>query len=172
MPFEGAYNNSLSLAMRTVEVFMNRIRRFQKMINLYRGETSTRKLIAYMSLGWEFKELVKGFVDNVKGGNVPESTRNHFGLTDDLIEKTSKSDLIGIMNKAIGIDEILTRVPSVLQIKTARAVGTNLTALSESQITSLSLFAEVMTEIQIKLYCPKLLTETANSHDGSKGDIL
>jgi NTE family protein len=48
--------------------------------------------------------------------------------------------------------------PTEAEKKIARSVGTNLTALSKSQVDCLMKQAECLTELQLKLYCPTLIS--------------
>lgn len=157
LPFEGAYNNVLTLLLRTVELFMNRIKMFQMMINLYRGLNSNQRQIAYVSLGWDLDNLVPGFVQNVRDGHVNQTILDYFDLTSEVLRTSSNETLVDRVSSKINLKEILTRKPTNEQVRLARSVSTNLTGLSQAKIGALSTFAEVMTEIQVKLYAPALL---------------
>lgn len=154
LPFEGSYNNVLTLLLRTVELFMNRIKMFQMMINLYRGKDSNTRSIAYITLGWELDNLIIGFVQNIRNGNVNSEILNAHGLTDELLSKKNDNELMQLIAEKIKLEEILVNRPTSDQEKLARSVSTNLTALSEKEIEALSTYAEIMTEIQVKLYLP------------------
>jgi NTE family protein len=157
LPFEGSYNNVLTLLWRTVELFMNRIKMFQMMVNLYRGNESNARQIAYVTLGWDLDKLVPGFVQNIRNGNVGDEILQVHRLDDDFLSKTNDDELVKDISDKIGIKEILRHRPTLEQLKLARSVSTNLTDLSSEKIEALALYAEVMTEIQIKLYAPSLL---------------
>lgn len=157
LPFDGRYNNTYSLLLRTVEVFMNRIKMFQMMTNLYQNNCSDGKEIAYITLGWNIDALIPGFVRNLRNGNLNESVRNVHGLSDEFVSSQSDQEIADHIARSINFTDIKGRGPSEKQIIISRSVSTNLTALSEEQIDALSLYAETMTELQIKLYCPTLL---------------
>lgn len=157
LPFEGSYNNILTLLLRTVELFMNRIKMFQMMINLYRGEKSNHRNIAYVTLGWDLHNLVAGFVQNIRNGNINHEILHAHGLDQEILSTASDDDIKRSLAEKIGLDKILLKCPSTKQVKLARSVTTNLTALTADKIEALSLYAEVMSEIQVKLYLPELL---------------
>jgi NTE family protein len=156
LPFEGSYNNILTLLLRTVEVFMNSIKMFQMMTNLYQNKSGNGREIAYVTLGWDIDNLISGFVKNLRNGNVIKSVRDVHKLTDDFIAKHDDGQISDHMKMRINFEAIKSNAASSEQIKIARLVSTNLTALSTSQIDALSLHAETMTEIQTKLYCPAI----------------
>lgn len=162
LPFEGSYNNVLTLLMRTVELFMNRIKMFQMMINLYRGGQSNTRKIAYVTLGWDLNNLVSGFVENLRNGNVNDDILLAHGLDAEFVSKSGNEDVNKYIADKIELEEILKDRPTSRQLKLARSVSTNLTALSLEEIEALALYAEVMTKIQVKLYCPGLLIEQPN----------
>jgi NTE family protein len=156
LPLTDAYkNNVLTLLMRTVEVFMTRIKNFQMMANLYQNRTSGKE-IAYITLGWDMSDLARGFVRNLKDGNLPNSVKEDHGFTEEFLRKKTDDELLLYISNKIGIEDIKARMPTTNQIKIARLVATNLTALSVEEIDSLSLYAEIMTEVQVKLYCPSI----------------
>jgi NTE family protein len=157
IPFEGSYNNLLILLMRTVELFMNRIKMFQIMINLYRGRQSNTRQIAYVTLGWNLENLVAGFVQNIRNGNVSEEVLLAHELDDAFLSSSSDEEVVQNVASKIQLEEIIKNGPTPEQLNFARSVSTNLTALSLEKIEALAVYAEVMTEIQVKLYAPSLL---------------
>ncbi|MFC2186008.1 patatin-like phospholipase family protein [Fulvivirgaceae bacterium LMO-SS25] len=155
LSFDGSYNNILTLLLRTVELFMNRIKMFQIMINLYRGNNN--RSIAYITLGWDFSTLISGFVENIRNGNIQDDILCAHGLNHEDLSKVNDVELEQYIEDQINLAKILERRPSIDQQKLARSISTNLTALSLEEIEALSLYAEIMTEIQLKLYMPHLL---------------
>lgn len=163
LPLADSYKvNILTLLMRTVEVFMTRIKNFQMMVNLYQNRRVNGKEIAYITLGWDIGNLISGFVRNLRDGNIIQSVRDYHGLTDDFVTKNNDDELVKYMESVINFSEIKTRIPGQREIQLARGVATNLTALSKEKIDALSNYAEVMTEVQTKLYCPSLKQTTIN----------
>lgn len=164
LPFSVSYEtNILTLLMRTVDVFMTRIKNFQKMINLYHVRERVTKQIAYTSLGWELNDLVIGAAKHLKSENASEILLQAHGLTKAAATELKDDELKQYLEDKINYSQISKRFPSAEQITIAKNVRTNLTALTDEQINALSLFAECMTEIQVMLYCP-VLTKSINSN--------
>jgi NTE family protein len=151
--------------LKTSDLMMARIKRAQIRNNIYDNLRGTRRY-AYVSLGWDTGErLLRGFVDNILEGNVPEELMAAHHLSSGLIEALKvekdkdkaeiiKGQLIEELKKSIGWDELVTRIPSELVHKIAMGVGTNLTALSSEKIHALMDVADWFTEVQVKLYLP------------------
>jgi len=70
LPFKESYNNFIELLMRTSELFMNRIKLFQIMQNLYYNTDKANREITYISLGWDLKNCIPGFVRNLREGKI------------------------------------------------------------------------------------------------------
>lgn len=158
LPFSGSFNrNIFTLLMRTVEVLMNRIKMFQMMTNLYQNKNGRGREIAYITLGWEIESLISGFIKNLRNGNIVDFVRNTHGLTDEFIAGKTDREIEEHITIRIGFSDIKCRLPSPEQVSIARSVATNLTALSREEIDALGLYAEVMTEVQVKLYCPGII---------------
>ena len=64
LPFEWFYNNTIILLIRTVNVFMTRIKNFQLVQSVYRNNENENREMAYLSLGWD----LKGCLPGEKGG--------------------------------------------------------------------------------------------------------
>jgi len=61
------------------------------------------------------------------------------------------------MKSRVSYDQILKKKLSDHDIILARSVSTNLTSLNDKKIEVLLKHAEILTEIQLKLYCPSLI---------------
>jgi NTE family protein len=70
---EKKYPNAFTLLIRTVDLFMYRIKAVQMVQHIYSNVGGAEKPIAYFSLGWKLKNLVPGFVSNMKKGQVLQS---------------------------------------------------------------------------------------------------
>lgn len=70
LSFNNRYGNTVSLLIRTVDLFMNRIKAFQMVENIYQNVGGANKQIAYLSLGWDLDRCIPGFVDNMAKGLV------------------------------------------------------------------------------------------------------
>lgn len=62
------YPNAIALLIRTVDLFMYRIKTTQMVQNIYKNVGGPGKPIAYFSLGWKLSNLIPGFVNNMKNG--------------------------------------------------------------------------------------------------------
>lgn len=153
------YGNTISLLMRTCDIFMNRIKNFQMMKSLYQPAKATGQQIAYLSLGWEFDQSIPGFVRNLEADQIHPQTLQYFNIPKDWIDDVEKfrEDIIDFIEKKISFKEMKSNAPSKSELEIARGVGTNLTKLKQKQIDALMKHAAIMTEIQVKLYCPHLI---------------
>lgn len=157
LPFEGSYKNVFTVLLRMTNLFMNRIKLFQMMNSLYRKKAADQKdEIAYVTLGWNVNDLLPGFVRNVRAGNVATTVLLAHGI-DDRVLAMNDEGFRNYIGDKIGIDSLLTRLISPTSIELARSVSTNLTALSNEQVESLAQYADLMTELQIRLYAPSIL---------------
>lgn len=153
LPFMNSYNNTLILLIRTFDVFMNRIKNFQMMRNLFESKGNEEE-IAYISLGWDLENCIAGFIRAFRSNQLSESViKKH-----ELDKSESDDNLIDYMKAKTNYHELLLKVPTLEKISIARNVKTNLTSLSKLQISSLADYAEALTELQVRLYCPSLLS--------------
>jgi NTE family protein len=142
---EISFRNTIALLIRTVDVFMWRIKTMQMVEHVYQNVIEKHKPIAYYSLGWELKKLVPGFVDNMERKLVlPEVMAAH-GLKQEWIDDPS--------THRTEIARKLTPEEWML----AKGTGTNLTSLSAKRTDCLIRHAADLTELQVKLYCPSLI---------------
>lgn len=158
LPFERSYNNTFNLLLRTVNVFMTRIKNFQMVQNVYRNSKYSNREVAYLSLGWDLEDCIPGFVDNLIENNVTTDVIKAHNIPEEwlLDPAKHKPDLIGLLEYEVGYDQIFRRNLDSDDMDIARSVGTNLTRLSKKQIDCLIRHAENLTELQVKLYCPSL----------------
>ncbi|NNK88192.1 MAG: hypothetical protein HKO90_07900 [Flavobacteriaceae bacterium] len=156
MPFEHKYPNALTLLFRTSNVFMNRIKNLQMIHQMFQPAGNVKREVAYQSLGFDVQDSIKVFTDSLKQGYIMKDIYESHGINEDDI-KDKRWDVIETKLKtSIGYEEILKEMQSPAELKIARGVGTNLVPLSDAQVSSLISHASVMTEIQVKLYCPSL----------------
>lgn len=154
IPFKKSYKNVISLLIRTSAIFMNRIKNFQMIQLIF--SSYNKKEIAYQSLGWDIEKSIPEFVRSVKNGYISEDVISFHGINSEDI-KNKKWKKIE-MDLAINIqyNKIVAHENTKAELVLARNVGTNLTALKEDQIKALINHAYIMTELQVKLYCPTL----------------
>lgn len=150
------YPNTIKLLMRTVNLFMYRIKAFQMQQNIYKNTTTIGKPIAYYSLGWKLEGLIPGFFDNLKKGTILQDVLNIHKLDPLWISNPDqyKPQIIEQLIKNTGYDIIKRNGLTNSEWEIARNVGTNLTSLSVKKIDLLIRHAEDLTEIQLRLYCP------------------
>jgi NTE family protein len=157
LPFEGAYNNTFILLMRTIEAFMIRIKHFQMANQLYVHNDRKRE-IAYFSLGWDLDQCIKGFIANLKSKNISQEIANQHGIPDSHYQEPDRysKEITTIMEKSTNYAELVSNDLTTDELAVARKVKTNLTPLSKAQLDSLIKHAGNLTELQVRLYCPSL----------------
>lgn len=147
--------NSIHLLLNTIELLMNRVKNFLMVDNVY--NESKEHFIAYQSLTWKIDACVAGFVDALLLGNIkPEVIELHEISEDDIVSK-NRENLKTFIKSKINYAKLEASVLTEDEYKLACAVPTCLTPLSEKERNVLIKQAEVLTEIQLKLYCPFLL---------------
>lgn len=156
LPFSGAYNNTFTLLLRTVEVFMTRIKNMQISRNVYENHQS--KEIAYISLGWDLDKLVSGFVDNMNGGNIPASLSAAHKLPEDWVAapETYRQQISAQLELNAQYATISDCLLPPERLRAIRQIGTNLTCLKRDLINDMITHSSAMTELQLRLYCPSL----------------
>ena len=152
LPFEGSFNNMVTLLIRCMNLFMNRIKLLQIMQNLYLNKYVSKKEIAYISLGWDLDKCITGFIQNLRDGKIISSVIEAHCID---VTDTDATIIKHLMSK-INYDEIVKQELGIESVRLARNVSTNLTGLSYEKIKALSNHAALQTELQVKLYCPSL----------------
>jgi NTE family protein len=152
------YPNAIALLIRTVDLFMYRIKATQMVQNIYRNVQGPEKPIAYFSLGWHIDNAVSGFVRNMCDCQVLKMVidAHQFDPAWVAQPKNFVTEITKHLEQRIGFDAIKKRDLTLEQWKLASSTGTNLSKLSEQQVNYLIQHAENLTEVQIKLYCPHL----------------
>lgn len=156
--------NILNLAVTTMNLMMDRIKKMQRAENLYETYVG-KEHFAYVPLEWECSErLVRGFVKNLGEGNIHPDVWQAHGITEEEIAALKGKDaeaaaeaLVEKMKRIIRWAQHEQTAPRSEQEAVARSVGTNLTALSAQQIGSLAAHSSWMTEVQVRLYMPMLI---------------
>ncbi|WP_436516386.1 patatin-like phospholipase family protein [Ekhidna sp. To15] len=157
MPFKNTYRNVLALLIRISDVFMNRIKNQQMIDLLFDSIESKDREIAYHSLGWDFSRSIDEFIRAMKNSQILAHVWQSHGITSQEIEDNQWDEIKRKVLKSVDYSSVITDANTQEQEKLARSVGTNLTPLSDVKIEALINHASVMTELQIKLYCPTLL---------------
>ena len=159
MPEVSLFQNTIGLLIRTSDVFMNRIKNFQMSYHLYDDSNSKRKEMAYQSLGWDHDNCIKGCVDGIINGHLVQSTIDSHGIAKEELQASNRFLIEERLKRNLQYESLIEHFPTEAETKLARSVSTNLTSLSEKEVLALSKHAEVLTEIQVKLYCPSLLKQ-------------
>ena len=76
-----------------------------------------------------------------------------------MIEAKERDQLREYVKERIRYSQILPKLPTRQEIKIARSVETDLHSLSKEQIDCLMKQSMVLTELQLKLYCPSLFQD-------------
>jgi NTE family protein len=148
--------NTLKLLMSTSDAFMDRIKNAQIIRNVYENKTYTMKPIAYQCLAWNFKKCFDRFIENLKKDVVLDEVIAAHGITN-MVAKGQWVEIETYMRKRIKYDTMEDIIPSQEDLKIARSVKTNLWTLKDKQIDALISQASILTELQVKLYCPSLV---------------
>ncbi|AEH02608.1 patatin-like phospholipase family protein [Lacinutrix sp. 5H-3-7-4] len=156
MPFKNTYKNTLTLLIRTSDVFMNRIKNLQMVQYLYENHKTGKREIAYQSLGWNIEDSIKKFIDGVKEGTIMPHVLNHHNITEDDITSKNWKLIKQKLKLSIDYNSIIKDINTTEALEIARKVSTNLIPLKDNQIDALVKHASVLTEIQVKLYCVSL----------------
>ncbi|RYY54041.1 MAG: hypothetical protein EOO09_15785 [Chitinophagaceae bacterium] len=151
-----SFRNVLSLLLSTVDVFMSRIKKVQLAKDVFENAKSANRQVAYLSLAWDSENCIPGFIENLEDGRITQEVIAAHGLHAGWVEnpKAHHAEITQYLKLRTGYADIL--LPSVEDKNTARAVGTNLTSLSQKKLDCLIAQAEALTEIQVRLYCPTL----------------
>ncbi len=152
-PFSDKFfaNNTPFILYRGIDVMMRKIKNLQFIRDVY-GKS---KEIAYFSLDWEYSRCVLEFVNAAKKEQVPQHVLAHHGLTREVLEKPF-AEINELIRNKIDFKSIVKNALDEPQIEKISRISTNLTALSKEKIELLSKHGEILTELQIKLYCPTL----------------
>jgi NTE family protein len=154
LPFAGSYNNAMILLIRTMNVFMERIKRFQQIENIYDNTSRMNHPIAYISLGWDLENLIPGFINNLAGGKVPPSIVAKHAIPSEWLADIPqyRNNIQQLLEDKTGYQKILAEKCTPEELELARTTGTNLTPLSVARVDALAKHAANITELQVKLY--------------------
>lgn len=158
--------NPLVTLKRTSEVFMQRIKKVQRLQNLYMRSYPDKRF-AYAPLEWEVNEwILEGFVANLKNDNIYSEVVTAHQITADDIAQLKNNDttemardrIIAQLKRNVHWDDFKVLQPSVEDHKKAYAIGTWLFGLSKENVKLLSKEAEWKVMMQVRLYLPMLLS--------------
>lgn len=159
MPFKNSYWNVLGLLIRVSDIFMNRIKNFQMMQLLYIRDVNENREVAYQSLGCDLEQSIPEYIRSMKNNQIMSQVWKSHGIRQSDIDNNEWDKIEGMLKKSVGYEDIIIRANSKEITELTRSVSTNLVPLSEDEQNGLINHAYLMTELQIKLYCPTLLTQ-------------
>jgi NTE family protein len=171
MSTKWAFNVPLMLA-KTSNIMMKRIKTFQLRNNIY-SKNSDNMRFAYLSLEWDVSDRpIQGFVLNIVEEHIaPELFEFHNINKEDIEDlknpntrNAAKEKLIIQLKENVNWKQLESIMPTQQEFEIAKAVGTNLTALKEYQINALIKHSNWLSELQIRLYLPYLITTKTNSY--------
>jgi len=154
-----SFRNTIALLIRTVDVFMYRIKTMQMVEYIYQNVIEKHKPIAYFSLGWEIKKLIPGFIKGMENKLVlPEVMAAH-QLLPEWIQRPKKyeDEIKKHLEQKVGYAAVEARNLTEDEWNLAKDTGTNLTSLTVKRTDCLIRHAANLTELQIKLYCPTIV---------------
>lgn len=157
LPFKNSYKNVIALLIRTSNVFMNRIKNFQMMDNLYRIPTEQDSMVAYQSLGFNLENSIEEFMNMLKSGYLSAEVIKAHKIPTDWIESRKWVEIEELVSKNVNLQLILNKGCSKEELNTARLVGTNLIPLKKKQTLALIKHSETITELQVRLFLPHLI---------------
>ena len=153
-PFGKSYKagNTFSILYRGIDVMMRKIKNLQFIRDVYTSDKET----AYFSLDWRYDLCIIEFVKASKKSLVPIDVLLYHGLNETILELPT-NQLTNILKDKIGFKNIVKNGLKETEIEYIAQINTNLTALNKKQIDLLSKHGEILTEIQIRLYCPSII---------------
>lgn len=154
--FNKKYRNQISLLIHTSDILMERIKKLQMMNSLYRGRDNN-SIVAYQSLSFNIERSIPEFIRMLADGNIAKVVIEAHAIENDDIE-AENWDKIGIqLENNISYPDILLRACTQEELNKARQICTGLSKLKDWEIEYLTKHAEIMTELQVKLFLPHVL---------------
>jgi NTE family protein len=126
--------------------------------NIY--QVPNKREVAYLSLGWDIRGSVSGFYDNLVGKKISTEVITAHQFPEEWIKTPAqfKTEIITHMNKRCRFDELAKSQHDPATLKVIRNIGTNLTPIREDKIRNLMKHSALLTEVQLRLYCPSLFS--------------
>ncbi|WP_035564426.1 patatin-like phospholipase family protein [Hymenobacter sp. IS2118] len=152
-----AYPNTVALLLRTVDLFMQRIRNVQLMDQRFRpAAEGPGRSIAYLALDGQLEQVIPAFVNQLINGQLPAAVVAARQLRPEwqAEPKQHQAQIEQYLTELVGYAQVAARDLTPAERAVVTSVGTNLTPLTPAQMTLLSRHAENLTELQVKLYWP------------------
>lgn len=153
-PFGNKFNvwNSGFILYRGIDVMMRKIKNLQFIRDVY----SADKEIAYYSLDWQYHLCLVEFVKAIRNNFISKDILEYHKIDASLLNEKN-DEIVAYLSRKINYDEITKNALTTFEIEEISKISTNLTALTDTQIDLLTRHGSVLTELQIKLYCPNLI---------------
>lgn len=152
------YPNTAALLLRTVDLFMQRIRNVQLMDQRFRpGPEGPQRSIAYLALDGQLAQAIPDFIDQLGRGQLPAAVVAARQLRPEWVREPARyrEQLTQHLTELVDYAQVAARDLTPAERAVVTSVGTNLTPLTPAQLTLLSRHAENLTELQVKLYWPE-----------------
>lgn len=152
------FSNTISLLISTVDVFMSRIKKSQMVQDVYDNADTAKREIAYFTLAWDIENCIPGFIQNLAKGNITQAVIDAHQIPEEWVKHPFEfeSQIADLLKANTNYNSIIQ--PTIDEKRIARSVGTNLSSLSKQQVDCLMKQAECLTELQVKLYCPSIIS--------------
>lgn len=147
--------NPLPVLGRIMSVMMKRIKSVQFLQSIYEDSENELYEIGYFSLDWEYENCLNSFFNVAVKNKIRRHLLTDHNITEEM--KKDKGKMIQHLKNKIGFDDIVKYGLSNTEIDFVKNIKTSLKSLTSEEISLLIKHAEVLTEIQVKLYCPTLL---------------
>lgn len=150
------YLNPYSLLKKTIDFLMRRIRNFQFQHFIYRSCSRVNN-IAYFSIGWSFDNCIVGFVNAItKDSAKKQILIKLHSIPNEIINSKEELEKY-IKNKIKYKDIIPDNFKNNYDFSKFESIKTNLKPINPEIESELIQYASILTELQIKLYCPFLI---------------
>jgi len=147
--------NPIPVFSRVMNIMMRRIRNIQFVNQIYEHDETELFEIAYFSLEWDYENCLKGFINATKKNQIRPHLLTAHNITEDIINDTPR--FLSYLKDKLDYERKIKNGLTANEINFVKNIGTNLTSLSKNEIELLSRHAEILTEIQVRLYCPSLI---------------
>jgi NTE family protein len=154
--------NPLPILLRVSGVMMRRVRGLQMMLNVFYSSNKSIKEVTYYALDWNYENCIKGYYNNLLADKIRKDVSEYHNIPEEMINNTNnnETEIIEYLKDKIKYNDIIKNCLTNDEIEYVSDIGTNLRALSDKTIELLTRHASILTEIQIRLYCPSILKQT------------
>ncbi|HEY5536455.1 MAG TPA: patatin-like phospholipase family protein [Ignavibacteria bacterium] len=151
--------NPLPILTRVNSIMMLRIKNLQKSMNVYGKSSGLMKEIAYYSIDWNYEDCIDGFIKNLSGGELRENVAKAHNIPEEYYTNPNdfkEQEIKDFITQKINYKEIIKNGLTAEEINKISGIKTGLSPLTKDKLDLLSRHASVLTEIQVRLYCPSL----------------